>query len=112
MIAPKDNSPMFREKIQECHDTCVQLGAETEKCIGEIEEPEAKQRQEGRLSDLRNLRTRFDWLLNEKDERFLEDGVITGFIRAQRELIRFKADPDRVGKSGEVLADLKGKGEA
>ncbi len=107
MIAPKDNPPTLREKIQECHDTCVQLEEITEKRIGEIKEPEAKQKQEGRLSDLKNLRMTFKVLLGERDEEFLEEGVITGFIRSQRELILFKADPDRVGKSGEVLADLK-----
>ena len=108
MIAPKDNPPTFREKIQEYRDTCVQLEAGIEKRIGEAQDPEAKQRQEGRLSDLKNLRAVFEALLDERDEELLgEKWVIEEFIAARRELIRYQADPDRIGPSGKILADLK-----
>lgn len=112
MIAPKKPFPTPREKIQECNDTCVQLETETEKRIDEAEDPKIKQARQGRLSDLRNLRMTFELLLDEKDEELLGEGVIAAFIRAQRELLHFKADPDRVGQSGKVLESLRKKGEA
>jgi len=112
MPTPKDSFPTAREKIQNCRDICFQLETDTEKRIKEAEDLRTKQNREGRLSDLRNLRVVFESLLSEEDEVLLEEEIVAEFIRSRRELIRYQADPDRLGPSAKVLKSLREKGEA